>query len=348
MKKRYACIVLDRAKMVVKMDPKKMYTKGIMLARRDNCAWARDLFRDTLYNILAGKSRQEIALIVNEHIHRLLSWQVSMKELEIIQKLGFDYKSETFPLKLFSEHLQDIGKPAKPNDRIPFIVSSIPNKLADPSDPKLGHYYRLSETLREEISRGENSIDYLYYIERLKNDVDQIFSIGFIPDIQKANRGRMEIETEKMNKEILVVEERIKTTQTSYEAQETKLKGLAEKSKDAVAIRKELRSGKKLLLDLNKEHEKLLKSKALMERKGMEVFHKKTNNLGLFLDEQFYEHIFEYLVRRKNLLETIKKTKTFKLRPVIKETDDGSTKIRKKTPKRTSTTSTILDWLGKK
>ena len=346
MKKRYACIVLDRAKMVVKMDPKKMYTKGIMLARRDNCQWARDLFRDALYNILRGLTRQEVAQIVNEHIQRLISWQVSMKDLEIIQKLGFDYKSETFPLKLFSEHLQDIGKPAKPNDRIPFVVSSRANRLANPDDPKLGHFYRLSETLREEISRGENSIDYLYYIERLKNDVDQIFSIGYIPQIEAANRKRRDMETSKIDRRILDVEERIKGTQETVERLEARI----EKStaKEAVQLRKELRTERKKLTDFNKEHEKILKSKTLLETKGVEVFHKKTNTSGgLFLDDGFYEHVFDHLVRRKALLERIK-VGEFNLIPMRKSETEVETKEpqnqTKTSPTAKSSTRKITEW----
>lgn len=307
MKKRYACVVLDRDKMVVKRHPNKMYTKGIMLARRDNCQWARDLFRDALYNLLCGKTRQEIALIVHEHIHRLLTWQVPIKELEIIQKLGFDYKSETFPLKLFSEHLQDIGKPAKPNDRIPFIVSSVANRLADPRDPKLGHFYRLAETLREEISNGENSIDYLYYIERLSNDVDQIFSIGFIPEIERENQLRSSRVTDRIDKEISGIEDEMKGLETEIGKLDRKLEKMNEsKSKDSVQITKELRAMKKKLKDFDKEREKKQKQKLLLETKGMEAFNRKMNNCELFLDDKFYDHVVTFLGRRREVLKSIK------------------------------------------
>lgn len=305
MKKRYACIVLDRDKMVVKAHPNKMYTKGIMLARRDNCQWARDLFRDALFNLLIGKTRQEVALIVNDHIQRLLTWQVPMESLQIIQKLGFDYKSDTFPLKLFSEHLQDIGKPAKPNDRIPFIVSSCPSRLANPEDPKLGHYYRLIETLREEIFRGENSIDYLYYIERLTNDVNQIFSIGYIPEIQKSNAVREARRFKEIDSELDKVEGSIRTLQTVCETMETKLGNLPEKSKESVQIRKELRVEKKRLSDVNKERDKILKQRTLLENKGLEKFDKKRNTNDLFLDDTFYTHIVDMLALRKRIMKQV-------------------------------------------
>lgn len=308
MKKRYACIVLDRDNMVVKRHPHKMYTKGIMLARRDNCSWARELFREALYNILCGKSRQEVALLVHEHIHKLLTWQVPMKDLEIIQKLGFDYKSETFPLKLFSEHLQDIGKPAKPNDRIAFIVSTQPNRLVDdPKNAKLGHHYRLAETLREEISLRTNSINYLYYVERLKNDVDQIFSIGFMPGIQRENQKRMDRETEIFKVRLEVVESKMKTVQAEIDRLDRVIEKASTTCKEIKEWKKDLRFNKRTYSDLEKETVKLKKQQTMLETKGMETYHKKINKMDLLLDESFFEHGLQYLVLRRQLMNEVVK-----------------------------------------
>ena len=308
MKKRYACVVLDRDKMVVKRHPEKMYTKGIMLARRDNCKWARELFREALYSILCGKNRQEVAEIVQDHIYRLLTWQVPMKDLEIIQKLGFDYKSDTYPLKLFSEHLQDIGKPAKPNDRIAFIVSTKPNRLVEGGEAKLGHYYRLSETLREEISAGENSIDYLYYIERLKNDINQIFSIGFMEDIGMDRTKRTNIERKILRERIERVEQRINLKRDEI----LSIERLLEKSsietpkKQITAWNREIRSMRKIITDLEKEQLKIEKQQTLLETKGMETFNKRNKFTNLFLDDLFFEHIVNNLSRRTLLLKSIR------------------------------------------
>jgi DNA polymerase elongation subunit (family B) len=307
MKKRYACVVLDRDKMVVKRHPHKMYTKGIMLARRDNCSWARELFREALFSILCGKDRKDVALLVQEHIHRLLTWQVPMKDLEIIQKLGFDYKSETFPLKLFSEHLQDIGKPAKPNDRIAFIVSTTPNRLVEnPKDVKLGHHYRLSETLREEISAGTNSIDYLYYIERLMNDVNQIFSIGFMEEIAVENIRRMDRERGLFRLKIDAIETEMK----SIQEKQTQLERLIEKASSQkcdklVGWKKELRLHHRRYLDLEKNVVNLNKNQTILETKGMETFNKKMKRSDLLLDDLFFEHIVQYLSLRRQLLKEI-------------------------------------------
>jgi len=307
MKKRYACVVLDRDKMVVKRHPQKMYTKGIMLARRDNCSWARELFREALFSILCGKSRQEVALLVHEHIHRLLTWQVPLKDLEIIQKLGFDYKSETFPLKLFSEHLQDIGKPAKPNDRIAFIVSTQPNRLVEnPRDVKLGHHYRLAETLREEIVAGTNSVDYLYYIERLKNDLDQIFSIGFMGDISGENTKRMDREMSFLDMRLGGMEDQMKEIQTEIEHLERVIeKSSTSKPKEVAQLKRELRTAKKRYSDMEKDTLKIKKQQTLLTTKGVEIFNKKMNRTDLLLDDHFFEHILQNLILRRQLFKEV-------------------------------------------
>jgi hypothetical protein len=310
MKKRYACIVLDRDKMVVKAHPGKMYTKGIMLARRDNCAWARNLFRDALFNLLMGKTRQEIGLIIHDHIHRLLTWQVPMTDLEIIQKLGFDYKSETFPLKLFSEHLADIGKPARPNDRLAFVVSTTPNHLGV-GDPKLGHYYRLSETLREEISEGRNSIDYLYYVERLKNDVDQIFSIGFMGEIEEFNGRRKALALGELTGSLRVLTTTLSETEGEMKSKEGELLGhtLSGMKKMETAVKREMTVLKRRQTALAAEIKKKTRLMELISKKGMEEYVRKTRLerevLKLSLDDKFFEHNLGYLQIRKGVMREI-------------------------------------------
>lgn len=310
MKKRYACILLDMDKMIVKADPYKIYTKGIMLARRDNCAWARNLFRDALFNLLMGKTRTEFAGIIHSHIHNLLTWRVTMTDLEIVQKLGFDYKSETFPLKLFSEHLVDIGKPARPNDRLAFVVSSTPNHLGE-SDPKLGHYYRLSETLREEISEGRNSVDYLYYVERLKNDVDQIFSIGFMDEISEQNDKKKKI----LMNEIETMTQKLKTytkeTNQEIERSEAELMNLkieGDKRK-ATETRKTIMALKRRLRGLESELKKREKLLTTLLQKGVEEYDRKnrlkTEALNLRLDDKMFEHMLDFLKIRKQVMDEI-------------------------------------------
>jgi DNA polymerase elongation subunit (family B) len=314
MKKRYACILLDMDKMVVKADPYKIYTKGIMLARRDNCAWARNLFRDALFNLLMGKTRVEFADIIHSHIHNLLTWRVPMTDLEIVQKLGFDYKSETFPLKLFSEHLVDIGKPARPNDRLAFIVSSTPNHMGG-EDPKLGHHYRLSETLREEISEGRNSVDYLYYVERLKNDVEQIFSIGFMNEIAEQNNKKKKILLEDMEKTTRELQERIEEVDREIQEMDTRLmhsiaEGDKRKQTETRRLGVALKRRHKGLEGELKKKEKLLTT---LLNKGVEEYDRKsrlkTDVLNLRLDDKMFEHMIDLLKTRKHVMDEISSKK---------------------------------------
>lgn len=293
MKKRYACIVLDRENMVVKAHPQKMYTKGVMLARRDNCAWARDTFRDTLFNILMGKSRVETSLIIHEHVHRLLTWRVPMTDLEVIQKLGFDYKADTFPLKLFSEHLADIGKPARPNDRLAFIIATAPNSLAGP-DPKLGHYYRLTETLKEEISDGRNSVDYIYYLGRLENDLNQIFSVGFGGEIEGVNEQRRRKIFSELHKQREELVERISEAEGAIPQSD---------KKQIVQLNRKIKAYAAVL-------KKIDTRLTILEKKGVEEYDKKARGgkdvISLRLDEKMYRHVLDHIRGHRLVMEEIR------------------------------------------
>lgn len=305
-KKRYACILLDCDTMEVKKDPHKIYTKGIMLARRDNCAWARDVFRDTLFTILRGGSRTEVALVVHRHIEQLLTWGVPLENMEITQKLGFDYKAETFPLKLFSEHLADIGKPARPNDRLSFVVATRPSHLGG-DDPKLGHRYRLKETLQEEISAGSNSLDYLYYIERLKNDIDQIFSVNFQDEIMRDDLSEAESVRRTIEGEI----ERARVRMGEL-VEEIRIfdEGSAKKPKRArMALDKARRACVKEIEILEKKLSDLVKNGVTKfngrerAKKGVASFRRA---IRLRLDNTMYSHVVALVAARLGVIRELK------------------------------------------
>jgi chromosome segregation ATPase len=178
--------------------------------------------------------------------------------------------------------------------------------VENPKDAKLGHHYRLAETLREEISAGTNSIDYLYYIERLMNDVDQIFSIGYMDDIKRKNTVRLTRELNNLGERLRVIEEKMKDTQTTIDRLERSIeKSSTEKDKELTAKKRELRTNKKMYSDLEKETQKIRKNQSLMETKGIETFDKKMNRSDLLLDERFFEHIVHHLTLRRQLVKEV-------------------------------------------
>lgn len=187
MKKRYACIKIDAKTQKPIMNKKKIYSKGIMLARRDQCAWAKETFENTLWDDLLRKDIRVLAVEVAEKMLAPLRWQYPLQSFSVTQKLGYDYANDMYPLKLFAEHLEDIGKPARANDRVQYVVTKAPHL---PVDAKLGQKFRLIETLRDEMANNSNSIDHMYYVDRLKNDMDQILSIGYMDQIAKYNEER--------------------------------------------------------------------------------------------------------------------------------------------------------------
>jgi hypothetical protein len=294
MKKRYACIKIDAKTKKPIMNKKKIYSKGIMLARRDQCSWAKETFENTLWDDLLRKDLQVLAVEMAEKMLAPLRWQYPLQSFAVTQKLGYDYANDSYPLKLFAEHLEDIGKPARANDRVQYVVTKCPHLSAD---AKLGYKYRLIETLRDEMANNTNSIDHMYYIERLKNDMDQILSIGYMDQIAKFNsertnktmagkvllRGEIQKRIHQMDLEIATMQEQLQNSSLTKEEQKIMKRNMLKKETEKKnAVKDELGPVEKAILDF--ENGKSV-SEVPKKHKG---FYK--GIIKLHLDQDIFKH----------------------------------------------------------
>ena len=176
-KKKYAAIRMTRDGTPI-MDPNKMKTRGIILARRDNCAWQKRVFRQVLWNVMTRKPMMETLNMIYDECLRLLTGQVPWEELVMIKGLGANYKSATYCMKVFSDQLANIGKPANAGDRLSYLIVK---SFGVEGQQNLGYKMRLPETYLERLdSETPEKIDYNYYIEKvLKNCVEQVFRTGY-------------------------------------------------------------------------------------------------------------------------------------------------------------------------
>lgn len=292
MKKRYACIKIDAKTKKPIMNKKKIYSKGIMLARRDQCAWAKETFENTLWDDLLRKDIRVLAVEVAEMMLAPLRWQYPLQSFAVTQKLGYDYASDTYPLKLFAEHLEDIGKPARANDRVQYVVTKAPHMSSpDKLDVKLGQKFRLIETLRDEMTKNTNSIDHMYYVDRLKNDMDQILSIGYMDQIAKYSE-------ERRTKRMISIKNRIDSLQeqiTELQDENTFLGQQTDKNTKKERSEK-IRKNKGELTNLKKSLEESTKTLAKLEAgdnksevpKKLKGIYK--GIIKLHLDEEIFKH----------------------------------------------------------
>ena len=172
----------DVKKAMLKLDADgnpDMITRGIILARRDNCMWQRKVYNKILNNVMNMKPLEETLDIMIEEIMNILQRNVSWRDLVIVRELGANYKSASYFMKIFSDELRRIGKPANPGDRLDYlIVKSGQNQL-------LGYKMRLPDTYLERLdTENAEQIDTEYYIEKiLKNCIEQLIYCGYKQEI---------------------------------------------------------------------------------------------------------------------------------------------------------------------
>nr|QBK90260.1 MAG: DNA polymerase elongation subunit family B [Pithovirus LCPAC102] len=156
--------------------------RGIVLSRRDNCEWQRRVYRKVLFNLLEIKPMMENIDMIIEECYNFLHGKVPWNDLIIIKGLGSNYKDEEYHMKVFSDHLKSIGKPATPGTRLEYVIVNTRNK-----DIKLGPKMRLPETYLDRMdSDNSEPIDYIYYLEHvLMNCIEQLVQVGYKNEIIK-------------------------------------------------------------------------------------------------------------------------------------------------------------------
>lgn len=154
----------------------EMLTRGIVLARRDNCIFLRETYMTILKIILdKGDIYQAISVLIDA-IQNLLDGKVPIKHLSIVKGLNASYKSDSAQMKVFSEELKKAGKIVNAGDRLDFVI------VESPPDSLMGQRMRLLEQYYE----NNEKIDYNYYIEKsIMNPINQLFEVGFKDVIAK-------------------------------------------------------------------------------------------------------------------------------------------------------------------
>lgn len=175
-KKKYVFWQSDKNGLLPEEKKSSIIYKGIILARRDNCIWLRNIYKEVMDGILNGKPMQETLDIIVEHCLNLYFGKVDPKELVIVQTLGARYKSATCALKIFSDLLSKQGNPVEPGDRLDYVVVKTDN-----DKDKKGFKMRLFELYQ----KNPEPIDVKYYLEHyVKNSIEQIWKIAYKDELK--------------------------------------------------------------------------------------------------------------------------------------------------------------------
>jgi len=124
--------------------------------------------------------------------------QVPWEELVVIKGLGAHYKNKSYCMKVFSDELCKIGKPAAPGDRLEYLIV----KSYGVKDKQLlGLKMRLPSTYLERLdSPTPEPIDYEYYMEKaLMNCIQkQLFQVGYKKELAELQKVYVEEDRSKV------------------------------------------------------------------------------------------------------------------------------------------------------
>jgi DNA polymerase elongation subunit (family B) len=125
-KKKYAYIETDDNGDLEK-DPDTgdyiIVKKGVVPARRDNCAFLRDNYTLMLKHILLeGSMEDAFDMMINAVLKLYSGTLVPRNSLAVIRELGANYASESYFLRVFSLELARVGKQTTPGERLEYVV----------------------------------------------------------------------------------------------------------------------------------------------------------------------------------------------------------------------------------
>ena len=213
-KKNYAYMEYDTDGKIIKeknSDRENLNVKGILLARRDNCPWIRNIYENVIRAIFRGDSIKVAFNIIIDGIIDVIKLEFGLKnkiklsnithELSIVKSMGSNYKSRNYPLAIFHELAKEMGRPVNPGERFRFVVVE-DHKGRD----KMGYKMRTNEIFLEQWETSKHKygdkipddfssklglfppeeIDSFYYINNvLMTPIDKLFKYGYLDIIDK-------------------------------------------------------------------------------------------------------------------------------------------------------------------
>jgi DNA polymerase elongation subunit (family B) len=177
-KKKYAYVEPDEKGRYLVMDEGDINSRGILTARRDNCAWVRNTYMAILIAVMRRCPLAIVMRIILRSIKDIIDGNVSPEDLAIVKGLGANYRNESYFMNVFSEELKATGQPVKAGERLEYVVVETKVK-----DDLLGKKMRLLENYVEDPE--PEPIDVMYYLNnQIMNPVDQIVAIAYRDEIE--------------------------------------------------------------------------------------------------------------------------------------------------------------------
>lgn len=156
----------------------KLYTKGIVLARRDNFKWLQNTYRPILINILSGGTLPSSLNILMSAVHKLVTGQIPIEDFIIVKSLGSHYKNPNYAMKLFADELAKSGRPAQAGERIDFIV------YEKPGEKYLGKRMCPPQEIIGNEEGEKKKVDYVYYLHLATKSLQKLIVVGHMNEMR--------------------------------------------------------------------------------------------------------------------------------------------------------------------
>lgn len=171
-----------------KMEYDDWLVKGLMPARRDGNPWAVELYKDVLKDIMYNRSIDVAAETIENACLSMLRHEVPWKKLVAIKQLGANYKSPSYPMKIFADELRRKGIDVQPGERLEYLISDIGR------EDKQGYKMVLPQQYLESLGTDNPiRLDFAHYVEKtIMNRMKILLECGYIDELQ-ANPKKYEV-----------------------------------------------------------------------------------------------------------------------------------------------------------
>ena len=165
----WKCCDLHIAKYIAKLE------KGILSARRDNCAWVATTYDMLVLYICCGASFYECMMYLAEQIRFMIEGGIEHKEFLINKSVNAEYKQANNAMKLFADNMRALGKHIEAGERLYYLV-------VDNGGRYLGDRMVLEDVyLDSQSTDNPYKIDYIYYLDKTASkQIDNVLFSGFM------------------------------------------------------------------------------------------------------------------------------------------------------------------------
>jgi DNA polymerase elongation subunit (family B) len=167
-KKRYVGYIVDKNGELITTDK-----KGVVIKRRDNCCYLRDIYTHLIDMVMAKEPRWKVYEYLQLMIDDLLSGNVELEKLIITKSIKDNYKNQNLPHVAVAKKMRERGKYVAAGTRVHYVFTETEGK----NDPQ---YLKAEDPDHYLENQGKIRIDYLYYFEKqLVNPIDEVLEVKF-------------------------------------------------------------------------------------------------------------------------------------------------------------------------